>query len=107
MADPNHLCRPQLRELVERLAADEGRWRHLVRHAPDRRVYEELLLQEDESPAAVGVWLICWMNDQDTGYHDHDVSSGAVAIARGEVVDERMTLGSRPRARLYSAGQSF
>ena len=47
-------------------------WAELVVHDPDRRHYE-LLLRDDH----VAVWLICWMDDHDTGFHDHDLSAGA------------------------------
>ena len=30
--------------------------------------------------ADVDIWLISWVEEQDTGWHDHDVSSGAVAV---------------------------
>jgi Cysteine dioxygenase type I len=33
----------------------------------------------------VAVWLICWMNDHDTGFHDHDLSAGALCVVRGRV----------------------
>jgi hypothetical protein len=55
----------------------------------------------------VGVWLICWMDDHDTGFHDHDISSGAVAVVQGEVREERLVLGGAPRARLYRPGDAF
>lgn len=101
------LSQPQLQALACRVAADDRAWRHLVRHAPDRRVYEELLLEEPSLTASVGLWLICWMDDHDTGFHDHDVSSGAVAIVAGAVRDERITIGGRPRAHVYRRGESF
>ncbi|HET8950320.1 MAG TPA: hypothetical protein VFN44_07410, partial [Solirubrobacteraceae bacterium] len=55
-----------LTELVEGLAARPETWRHLVSHRPDARTYEQL--HRDDH---VAVWLICWMNDHDTGFHDH------------------------------------
>ena len=51
-------------------------------------MYEELL-----SDAHVTAWLICWMDDQDTGFHDHDVSAGAVAVVSGNVREERLAIG--------------
>ena len=39
------------------------------------------------------------MNGHDTGFHDHDLSSGAVAVVEGELVEERLTLGGPPRRR--------
>jgi predicted metal-dependent enzyme (double-stranded beta helix superfamily) len=91
-----------LRKLVMRLAADEPSWRHLVRHDPNRRNYEQVMLNED-----VGVWLICWMDDHDTGFHDHDVSSGAVAVVQGLLREERMRVGNEPASRIYSPGEVF
>lgn len=101
------LTRCELREVAARVAADEASWRHLVRHAPEQRTYEELILHEAEYDGGVGIWLICWMDDHDTGFHDHDVSSGAVAVAAGRVRDERLTVGGAPRSRTYAAGESF
>jgi hypothetical protein len=46
------------------------------------------------------------MNDHDTGYHDHDLSSGAVAVTAGAVREERLVLGGPPAARTVSAGGS-
>src|SRR3954463_7838237 len=72
------LTRPELRELARGLAARPDLWDHLIRHDPEARVYEELLRDDH-----VAVWLICWMRDHDTGFHDHDMSSGGVAVAAG------------------------
>jgi predicted metal-dependent enzyme (double-stranded beta helix superfamily) len=96
------LSADELERLVRGLAAEPERWRHLVSHRPDERTYAEL--HRDEH---VAVWLICWMNDHDTGYHDHDLSSGAVAVAAGAVREERLVLGGAPAARTAAAGESF
>jgi predicted metal-dependent enzyme (double-stranded beta helix superfamily) len=98
----NELDRSQLRALVQEIAADEEAWRHLVRHEPDRRTYEEVTRTDQ-----VGVWVICWMDDHDTGYHDHDISSGAVAVVQGELREERLALGGEPRTRIYGPGEAF
>jgi predicted metal-dependent enzyme (double-stranded beta helix superfamily) len=83
-------------------AAAPDRWERLVRHDPDRRVYEEL-----RRDAELSVWLICWMDDHDTGFHDHDLSSGAVAVVSGQVTEERLVLGGPPTTRTFAAGQAF
>jgi predicted metal-dependent enzyme (double-stranded beta helix superfamily) len=101
------LSRAQLRVLATEIAADEHLWRHLAHHEPDRRVYEELILDEPSLAGSVGVWLICWMNDHDTGFHDHDNSSGAVAVAAGRLRDERLAVGPSAPAKTYTRGQSF
>ena len=77
---------------VRALAADPARWRHLVRHDPRERVYEELLRDDH-----LAVWLICWMEDHDTGFHDHDLSAGAVAVVDGAVREDRLLVGGPPR----------
>jgi predicted metal-dependent enzyme (double-stranded beta helix superfamily) len=96
------LTRPELLRLVEELATDDSRWRHLVHHDADRRTYEQVMRDD-----RVGVWLICWMNDHDTGFHDHDISAGAVAVVQGRVLEERLTLGSGPARRIYAPGEAF
>jgi predicted metal-dependent enzyme (double-stranded beta helix superfamily) len=98
----NELSRHQLRELAERVAADESAWRHLVHHDANRRTYEEVLRTDQ-----AGVWVICWLDDHDTGFHDHDVSSGAVAVVQGELREERLRVGGEPVSRVYGPGETF
>jgi Cysteine dioxygenase type I len=38
-------------------------------------------------------WLICWSGTQDTGLHDHDLSSGAVRVVAGELSEDRLVMG--------------
>jgi predicted metal-dependent enzyme (double-stranded beta helix superfamily) len=92
----------QLEAFARELAQAPQRWRHLVAHDPAQRTYE--LLHHDEGVMA---WLICWMDDHDTGYHDHDSSAGAVAVVEGAVREERLRLGAEPLERLVSAGEAF
>ncbi len=47
------------------------------------------------------------MDDQDTGFHDHDNSAGAVAVLGGAVREERLALGGSPRERVCHAGSTF
>lgn len=96
------LERTQLREMVAALAADPAPWAHLVRHDPARRVFECLRLDEH-----VEIWLICWMPGHDTGFHDHDLSSGAVVVAQGAVVEERLRVGGPPSVRRCIPGDVF
>jgi hypothetical protein len=96
------LTREELRGLVSTLAARPHEWQHLVSHDPAARTYEQLLRDEH-----VAVWLICWMDDHDTGFHDHDISCGALAVAQGRVVEERLALGGAPVRRHLRAGESL
>ena len=36
----------------------------------------------------IDIWLICWAETQDTGYHDHDRSQGAVYVCEGAVFED-------------------
>jgi hypothetical protein len=94
--------RHELISLVDDLAAAPERWRHRVAHRPDARTYEQLHRDGD-----VAVWLICWMNDHDTGFHDHDLSAGAFRVVDGAVREDRLVLGGPPASRVLSAGQSL
>jgi predicted metal-dependent enzyme (double-stranded beta helix superfamily) len=96
------LSQGELARFVRDLAAQPERWRHLVHHRPDARTYVELARDDH-----VAAWLICWMDDHDTGYHDHDLSAGAVAVTAGAVCEERLVLGGAPATRTVSAGGAF
>jgi hypothetical protein len=92
----------ELVELVKYLSRHGEIWEDLVSHDRDQRTYHELLRDR-----YVSAWLICWMDDQDTGFHDHDLSAGAVAVVSGRVVEERLVLGGEPRRRTVASGESF
>ncbi|HUA73407.1 MAG TPA: cysteine dioxygenase family protein [Solirubrobacteraceae bacterium] len=96
------LLAPELEQFVRELADRPELWIDHVRHDPTQRVYEELLSEQH-----LTAWLICWMDDQDTGYHDHDVSAGAVAVLGGRVREERLRIGGEPVSRSFAAGQAF
>ena len=96
------LTEAELLALVRGLAARPRTWQHLVRHDAEQRHYEELVRDDH-----VSVWLICWSEEQDTGFHDHDLSAGAVAVVAGQVREERLTLGGPPRTRIARAGEEF
>jgi quercetin dioxygenase-like cupin family protein len=91
----------ELRALVAEMALDTDRWRHLVRHDPDQRVFERVI----DEPEVEG-WLICWMPGHDTGFHDHDLSSGAVSVVSGTVLEERLGL-TRTASNIYVPGDTF
>jgi Cysteine dioxygenase type I len=79
------LDRAQLTTLSARFAAERSLWEHLVHHDPEERYFAELYRD-----VHLDVWLICWMNQQDTGYHDHDLSSGAVHVCDGTLIEDRL-----------------
>jgi hypothetical protein len=96
------LTGPELEVFVSELADRPELWIHLVKHDSTQRVYEELLSDEH-----VTAWLICWMDEHDTGFHDHDVSAGAVAVVSGAVREERLAIEGPPRQGVFRAGGSF
>src|SRR6202011_4308515 len=77
-------------------------WRDHVRHQHDVRVYEQIWDDRD-----VNAWVICWSEDQDTGFHDHDESAAAVAVISGHVREERLRLGAAPTGRGLGPGSTF
>ena len=83
------------------LAAAPERWAHLVRH-DDMRVYEQIWDDAD-----LNAWLICWSEDSDTGFHDHDESAAAITVVSGSVREDRLTLGGAPITRRFGAGETF
>src|SRR5213075_222518 len=96
------LDRGELRELVTGLAAEPERWRSLVCHGGDERHFEQLWRDDH-----IDVCVISWANGNDTGFHDHDVSSGAVAVVAGELIEERLVLAGAPLRLRHRAGEVF
>ena len=47
------------------------------------------------------------MEDHDTGFHDHDLSSGAVAVVGGTVREERLTMDGHSREVVVRAPGTF
>ncbi|HUA49498.1 MAG TPA: cysteine dioxygenase family protein [Solirubrobacteraceae bacterium] len=91
-----------LEQFVAGLAASPERWRHAVRHASDVRVFVQIWDDED-----VNAWVICWSHDQDTGFHDHDESTAAIAVVDGQVREDRLRLDGPPRSRVIGPGSIF
>lgn len=89
-------------QLALAVAADRDAWEHEIRHDIEERTYSRLALDDDAE-----VWLICWSEGHDTGFHDHDGSAGAVAVIDGAVVEERLTVGTDPARRVAHAGEAF
>jgi hypothetical protein len=100
---PGRVLEPaELLAWVRELAADPERWQHHVRHDTDGRHFVSLYRDAD-----IDVWLLCWNTVDDTGWHDHDTSAGAVAVTRGAVVENRPRLGGEPVSQVVSAGRAF
>ena len=96
------LVGPSLERFVDDLVARPELWQHLVRHEDEIRVYEQIWDDEE-----VNAWLICWSEDQDTGFHDHDESAAAIRVLDGHVREDRLRLGTEPNSRLIGPGVTF
>jgi hypothetical protein len=96
------LDRSELRQLVTEIAADREQWDQLVEFGTSERHFEQLWRDSH-----VDVWVISWAKGNDTGFHDHDLSRGAVAVVHGEVIEERFVLGGPPRRLRHRAGEAF
>ena len=92
----------ELERLVTDLAGRSEEWAHHVAFDAEERVY--VSLHRDDH---VDVWLLCWTPENDTGWHDHDVSSGAVAVVAGELVENNLTLAQGARETRVAAGSTF
>ncbi|MET0998869.1 MAG: cysteine dioxygenase family protein [Marmoricola sp.] len=100
---PNRdLTQSELEELAASIAQQQDLWGHHVAFGEDQRVYVSL-----HRDAHVDVWLLCWTPENDTGWHDHDVSSGAVAVVSGELVENNLTLAEGARETRVPAGRVF
>jgi predicted metal-dependent enzyme (double-stranded beta helix superfamily) len=92
----------ELRDVVDRLAAEPERWSELVAYDDTDRVFASL--HRDDH---LDVWLLCWTPLNDTGWHDHDVSSGAVRVVSGALAESCPRIGGEPATRVVGAGESF
>lgn len=81
------LTEEELRSLAATIALEPERWSHLVRFDGEERVYASLYRD-----AHVDVWLLCWDPENDTGWHDHDISSGSVAVVEGELIESNLSV---------------
>ena len=97
-----NLERGELEQLVNRLAAEPGLWHDYVDFPDDRRLFVSLYRDD-----YVDVWVLCWTPESDTGFHDHDISSGAVRVVEGALCEATPRMGGAPSVRLAPAGSTF
>lgn len=99
------LDKQELLELACGIARDPELWRQHVAFDDDHRHYVSL-----HRDAHVDVWVLCWTPQNDTGWHDHDISSGAVAVTEGVLAEHNLAIGTTsvytevPAGRAYSFG---
>ena len=96
------LTKRELRSWVSTAAGRRDLWEPLVRHDTGRRHYAQLYRDGD-----IDVWVLCWNRIDDTGWHDHDISSGAIAVVEGCLEEQVLTVGAPDNRRAVGAGQSY
>ena len=100
------LTRPELLELTAALGAERSLWQDLIKYDIVDRHYVQLYRDPN-----VDIWLICWTETQDTGYHDHDRSQGAVYVCDGAVYEDFFHRDEdgwiRERTNRHEAGRQF
>ncbi|MET7475609.1 cysteine dioxygenase family protein [Streptomyces sp. NPDC005648] len=96
------LDQSELRSLVAELAARPELWREQVAFSDQQRHYASL--HRDEY---VDVWLLCWTRRNDTGWHDHDLSAGAVTVVQGALNESSPRIGGAHRSVTVVAGEGF
>jgi quercetin dioxygenase-like cupin family protein len=96
------LSRPALERLVTQVATRPEIWEAQIDRDCTERMYA--CLHRD---AQVDVWAIFWRPGNDTGWHDHDTSSGAVHVVEGTLTEYGLRVGGPELSREYRAGDRF
>lgn len=97
-----NLERPELEALVNGLSSTPSEWLHQIAYSETERHF--VSLHRDDY---VDVWLICWTPANDTGWHDHDISAGAVRVIDGTLTESCPRIGGEPALRRVAAGETF
>jgi predicted metal-dependent enzyme (double-stranded beta helix superfamily) len=96
------LERRELLLLVEHIATRPELWRPYLDVSATERTYAAL-----HRDASVDLWAIFWLPENDTGWHDHDTSSGAVRVIEGALEEHALLLSQPERRTRHAAGTSF
>jgi predicted metal-dependent enzyme (double-stranded beta helix superfamily) len=96
------LERAELERVARAVAARPRTWTGELDLAARVRTYAALHRDAD-----LDVWAILWVPDSDTGWHDHDVSSGAVHVVEGAIDEHVLSIATPGRRRRHHAGGAF
>ncbi len=96
------LTRDELEALVTDVAGRPELWAQHVDRTVEQRSYA--MLSRDTS---VDVWVLVWRPGADTGWHDHDVSSGAVHVVEGTLNAHALRIGAPERCTEHDEGERF
>ena len=96
------LDKHELLALADAIANRPDLWTRHVAFDDDNRHY--VSLHRDQH---VDVWVLCWTPANDTGWHDHDISSGAVAVVQGCLTEHNLAIGRPSVSADVPAGRSY
>jgi len=96
------LTPPALARIAADVAARPELWRPLLDTRATVRTYASLHREPE-----LEVWAIAWLPDNDTGWHDHEASSGAVRVVDGALEEHVLRIGGADRRSVYGAGGTF
>jgi predicted metal-dependent enzyme (double-stranded beta helix superfamily) len=96
------LERPELERLTRAVAERRDLWQAHIDPLAGERTYA--CLHRDEQ---LDVWAIFWLPENDTGWHDHDTSSGAVHVVEGELEEHALLVAALERRTRQGAGSTF
>jgi hypothetical protein len=96
------LERHELQRLVGALAERRELWEAYGDPLATERTY--VCLHRD---AQLDVWAIFWLPENDTGWHDHDTSSGAVHVIEGALEEHALLVAAPERRTGYGPGAAF
>jgi predicted metal-dependent enzyme (double-stranded beta helix superfamily) len=91
-----------LARIVADVAARPELWQPLLDTRASVRTYASLHREPE-----LEVWAIAWLPDNDTGWHDHEASSGAVRVVDGALEEHVLRIGGADRRRVHGAGGTF
>lgn len=96
------LDQAELLSLAGSIAANAAALQEHVAFSNDRRHHVSL-----HRDTHVDVWLLCWTPENDTGWHDHDISSGAVAVTQGTLTEHNLAIGTPSIETKIHAGDAY
>ncbi len=96
------LDQQELLALASSVASNPQLLEEHIAFSDDKRHYVSL-----HRDTHVDVWLLCWTPQNDTGWHDHDISSGAVAVLRGGLTEHNLAIGTPSLETGIEAGSAF
>jgi Cysteine dioxygenase type I len=96
------LERGELDQLARALSEQRELWEPHVDPNATERTYA--CLHRD---LHLDIWAIFWLPENDTGWHDHDTSSGAVHVVDGALEEHALLVAAPERRTRYGPGATF